>query len=130
MEIRVALMENGIEDTNGLTYSFTLHPGELAKRETFQCIFRRQECISLSITFSNVNGLNFGVLSMLPFDHFHGMRCDVIECMKEIGISMLRWPGGNFAGEYRWQDGLLDADERAPLEAYMENETQPLYQRI
>ena len=38
---------------------------------------------------------------------------------------MLRWPGGNFAGEYRWQDGLLDADERAPLEAYMENETQP-----
>ena len=49
----------------------------------------------------------------------------MIECMKEIGISMLRWPGGNFAGEYRWQDGLLDADERAPLEAYMENETQP-----
>ena len=55
---------------------------------------------SLSITFSKRARVTFGVLSMLPFDHFHGMRRDVIECMKEIGISMLRWPGGNFAGEY------------------------------
>lgn len=44
VEIRVALMENGIEDTNGSTYSFTLHPGDWQKR-TFQCTFRRQECI-------------------------------------------------------------------------------------
>lgn len=45
VEIRVALMENGIEDTNGSTYSFTLHPGNLAKKRTFQYTFRRQECI-------------------------------------------------------------------------------------
>ena len=124
VEIRVALMENGIEDTNGSTYSFTLHPGDWQK-ENFSMHIPKEGMYSLSITFSKRARVKFGVLSMLPFDHFHGMRRDVIECMKEIGISMLRWPGGNFAGEYRWQDGLLDADERAPLEAYMENETQP-----
>lgn len=124
VEIRVALMENGIEDTNGSTYSFTLHPGNWQK-ENFSIHIPKAGMYSLSITFSKRARVTFGVLSMLPFDHFHGMRRDVIECMKEIGVSMLRWPGGNFAGEYRWQDGLLDADERAPLEAYMENETQP-----
>ncbi len=35
--------------------------------------------------------------------------------LKEIGVPILRWPGGNFAGDYRWQDGLLDVDQRAPL---------------
>ena len=38
---------------------------------------------------------------------------------------MIRWPGGNFAGEYRWKDGLLPADMRGPLESAMEDETQP-----
>jgi len=65
-----------------------------------------------------------GVASLLPDDHFHGMRRDVIERLKEIGTSVIRWPGGNFAGEYRWRDGLLDPDERAPLQSFMEIETQ------
>ena len=34
-------------------------------------------------------------------------------------------PGGNFAGEYNWFDGLLPVDERAPFESYMNLETQP-----
>lgn len=66
-----------------------------------------------------------GAVSMLPEDNFHGMRRDVVELMKRMGIGMLRWPGGNFAGEYRWQDMFLPVDQRAPLQAYMEDETQP-----
>ena len=31
---------------------------------------------------------------------------------------MLRWPGGNFAGEFNWMDGLLPADMRAPFQSY------------
>ena len=65
-----------------------------------------------------------GVASLMPNDHFHGMRRDVVERLKEIGTSVIRWPGGNFAGEYRWRDVLLDRDERAPLQSYMEIETQ------
>ncbi len=61
----------------------------------------------------------------MPEDHFHGMRRDVIEKMKEMGIRVLRWPGGNFAGEYNWLDGLLPVDMRAPIGSHMGVETQP-----
>ncbi len=132
VEICVVLMENGIENdrkndienVKALSYRFTLHPGTWQK-ENFSMQIPKAGMYSFSITFSKRARVTFGALSMLPFDHFHGMRRDVIEYMKEIGVKILRWPGGNFAGEYRWQDGLLDVDERAPLEAYMENETQP-----
>ena len=40
------------------------------------------------------------------------------EKMKEIGIKLLRWPGGNFAGEYNWKDGFLPRELR---EAYFLN---------
>ena len=66
-----------------------------------------------------------GMASLLPADHFHGMRRDVIELLAEIGTPMLRWPGGNFAGDYRWQDGLVPVDERSPLGAFTEIETLP-----
>ena len=39
----------------------------------------------------------------MPADNFRGMRADVIENLREIGTSIVRWPGGNFAGEYRWR---------------------------
>lgn len=76
-------------------------------------------------TFTEQAELSFGALSMMPSDNFHGMRRDVVENLKKIGPRLIRWPGGNFAGEYRWKDGLLPVDQRAPLQAYTEIETQP-----
>ena len=67
-----------------------------------------------------------GAVSLMPADNFRGMRADVVENLREIGTSVIRWPGGNFAGEYRWRDGLIaDPDERAPLQSYIEIETHP-----
>ena len=66
-----------------------------------------------------------GAISLLPKDHFRGMRRDVVEAMKELGIKVLRWPGGNFAGEFNWMDGLLPVDMRAPFQSYLGLETQP-----
>ena len=80
---------------------------------------------TLRFVFSEKAEVLFGAVSMLPEGHFHGMRADVVKCLKEIGPTIIRWPGGNFAGEYRWKDGLLPSDMRAPLEAAMEDETQP-----
>ncbi len=79
----------------------------------------------LRITFSGKGTVLLGAVSLMPQDHFHGMRRDVIALLKEAGIRLLRWPGGNFAGEYNWKDGLLPADMRAPFESYMGIETQP-----
>ncbi|MBR4172215.1 MAG: hypothetical protein IKR48_11245 [Kiritimatiellae bacterium] len=83
-----------------------------------------------SVTISiGVKGRHYGVVgvvSLMPADNFRGMRADVVEHLREIGTSVIRWPGGNFAGEYRWRDGLIaDPDERAPIQSYTEIETQP-----
>ena len=79
----------------------------------------------LRLTFAARASVIFGAVSLLPEDHFHGMRRDVVDRLKELGVGLLRWPGGNFAGEYRWQDMFLPVDMRAPLQAYTEDETQP-----
>lgn len=79
----------------------------------------------LRITFYDRVCLCIGCVSLMDHENFHGMRLDVIEAMKQLGITVLRWPGGNFAGEYNWFDGLLAVDERAPYESYLHLETQP-----
>ncbi|MBQ7180887.1 MAG: hypothetical protein IJR87_06295 [Bacteroidaceae bacterium] len=76
-------------------------------------------------TFTEQAELTIGALSMMPQDNFHGMRRDVVEHLKQLGPRVIRWPGGNFAGEYRWKDGLLPVDQRGPLQAAREIETQP-----
>lgn len=79
----------------------------------------------LRITWEGEGAVCFGALSLLPKDHFHGMRRDVVEKLKELGVQVLRWPGGNFAGEFNWMDGLLPVDMRAPFQSYLGLETQP-----
>lgn len=41
-----------------------------------------------------------------------GFRLDVLEKIKELGVTILRWPGGNFASGYHWVDGIGPKDKR------------------
>ncbi len=41
-----------------------------------------------------------------PIPNTRGIRNDVVAALKEIGIPVLRWPGGCFADEYHWKDGI------------------------
>ena len=41
-----------------------------------------------------------------PIPNVNGMRTDVVEALRAIRIPVLRWPGGCFADEYHWQDGI------------------------
>jgi alpha-L-arabinofuranosidase len=36
----------------------------------------------------------------------HGFRGDVAELVRDLGTTVLRYPGGNFVSGYRWQDGV------------------------
>ncbi|MBP3413584.1 MAG: alpha-N-arabinofuranosidase [Clostridia bacterium] len=42
----------------------------------------------------------------------NGFRRDVIELIKPLGISHIRYPGGNFVSGYRWEDGIGDKSSR------------------
>jgi len=41
-----------------------------------------------------------------PLSDEHGFRKDVIEAMRELKLSIVRWPGGCFASGYHWKDGV------------------------
>src|SRR5690606_31655297 len=43
-----------------------------------------------------------------------GFRRDVLELAREMGVSVVRYPGGNFVSGYRWEDGVGPVDERPP----------------
>lgn len=36
----------------------------------------------------------------------HGLRRDVMELVRELGVTVARYPGGNFVSNYRWEDGV------------------------
>ena len=42
----------------------------------------------------------------------NGFRDDVIAALKKLEIPVIRWPGGCFADEYHWMDGIGPADQR------------------
>lgn len=56
------------------------------------------------------NGIYVGEKSDIP--NVNGMRSDVVEALKEIRIPVLRWPGGCFADEYHWKDGIGPKEKR------------------
>ena len=43
-----------------------------------------------------------------------GFRTDVVAAMRKIGVPLLRWPGGNFASNYHWEDGIGPPASRPP----------------
>ena len=40
------------------------------------------------------------------------IRLDIVEALKKIKVPNLRWPGGCFADEYHWRDGIGSRKER------------------
>jgi len=41
-----------------------------------------------------------------------GFRQDVINLVKELGVTTIRYPGGNFVSGYRWEDGIGPLEKR------------------
>lgn len=47
-----------------------------------------------------------------PLSDQNGYRKDVMEAVKQLNVTILRWPGGNFASGYNWKDGIGPKDQR------------------
>jgi alpha-N-arabinofuranosidase len=50
-----------------------------------------------------------------PIPNTRGIRNDVVKALKDISIPNLRWPGGCFADEYHWMDGIGTRSERPKM---------------
>ena len=58
-------------------------------------------------------GIYVGDNSDIP--NVNGMRTDVVEALKAIQVPVLRWPGGCFADEYHWKDGIGPKENRKKM---------------
>ena len=47
-----------------------------------------------------------------PLSDSEGFRSDVIDLVKELGVSTIRYPGGNFVSGFRWEDSIGPRSER------------------
>jgi alpha-N-arabinofuranosidase len=55
-------------------------------------------------------GLWVGPESAVP--NLGGLRSDVLEALRKLNVPVLRWPGGCFADDYHWEDGIGPRKER------------------
>ena len=59
-------------------------------------------------------GLWVGPESKIP--NTNGYRNDVLQALKDLKVPVLRWPGGCFADEYHWMDGIGPRDQRPKMQ--------------
>jgi len=52
---------------------------------------------------------------LFPADHVDGFDPDALELMKELNVSLLRFPGGNFVSGYHWRDGIGPREHRVVM---------------
>ena len=50
-----------------------------------------------------------------PIPNTNGMRNDVVAALRNLNIPNLRWPGGCFADEYHWMDGIGPKAQRPTM---------------
>jgi alpha-N-arabinofuranosidase len=55
-------------------------------------------------------GMWVGPESKIP--NVRGWRKDVVAALKELKVPLVRWPGGCFADEYHWRDGIGPRNKR------------------
>jgi len=63
-----------------------------------------------SVDFNTLYGNLYDPSS--PLADAHGFRKDYIDAMKELKVTNMRWPGGNFLMGYDWKDGIGPKDQR------------------
>jgi len=63
-----------------------------------------------TVNFNTLYGTLYDPSSSLADKN--GFRNDYIDAMKELKVSNMRWPGGNYVMGYNWQDGIGPKEQR------------------
>ena len=50
-----------------------------------------------------------------PIPNTRGIRNDVVAALKQLHVPQVRWPGGCFADEYHWKDGIGPREKRPSM---------------
>ena len=47
-----------------------------------------------------------------PIPNVRGIRSDIVAALRHVHVPLLRWPGGCFADDYHWMDGIGPREQR------------------
>lgn len=101
----IAVLPLGVISPQGAYYETTFDNQDFEGWATF----------SLFITPGRVIADAF---SLMPVETIHGWRPDVIEALKRVKPSVLRFPGGCFASLHDWRDAIGQRNSRKPEDSY------------
>lgn len=58
------------------------------------------------IAGTGIGDFHIGAVSLMPADSLSGFKAATLRLLKDQGIGIARWPGGNFVSAYDWRDGI------------------------
>ena len=101
LSIAMLLPTTGAAQTAGTTaVQATLHadkPGDVVSRNIFGQFAEH-------LGFGIYGGIWVGEKSKIP--NTRGYRNDVVKALRDLEVPVVRWPGGCFADEYHWREGI------------------------
>ena len=72
-----------------------------------------------ALRFDSEGALEIDYVSLFPQETFHnrpnGLRKDVAQFVADLKPAFMRWPGGCFADEYHWKDGIGPKQNRKKM---------------
>ena len=95
----------------------TVATGKLGAYARFPLSFQAQadsDNARLEITGTGTGAFHIGAVSLMPANHDHGFRPEVIAALKQLRSGVYRFPGGNFVSAHEWRDAIGDPDKRPP----------------
>lgn len=76
------------------------------------------EITDISLTFTFEGTVLLSSISLMPEDNLGGWRADVVEKLKEVSPSVVRFPGGCFVSFYNWESSIGDRNKREPQPSF------------
>ncbi len=89
-----------------------LQPGDWKKYQVWLTPNRALRPAVFRIAFNRPGTKWIGAASLMPADNVDGLRQDVLELVRKVRPTVLRWPGGGYADCYDWRKAIGPRDLR------------------
>jgi len=86
---------------------------------------QRGEAVFLTLTLERPGTVWLDNAELFPTDHVDGFDADAVRLWREARLPLLRYPGGNFASGYHWQDGVGPREKRRTVLNRAWNQPEP-----
>jgi len=89
-----------------------------AREQAWTFTANTTQICTLSITYDWAGDLVIAYTSLMPTDNLQGWRRDVVEAMKEVAPTVVRFPGGCFTSFFNWRNSVGPRERREPQESF------------